>query len=184
MLDSMGHLDYHTFRLPYWDWRIEIQRSTGILSDDLFTEKRLGATRNVSGFPRVFGDIVGDGWNTICWLKFFQICDPNVNTGPLQRCPFTGTNPCSSNNPDWPTSRQVNRAMTFNRYERPPYNFLSQRNYRSFVDANVNFRIRRCRRNRMCFCSPTFDPECSPKNSNGSRMIALQQQMHGAVSTV
>ncbi|XP_065911296.1 tyrosinase-like [Dysidea avara] len=184
MLKSMGHLDYHTFRLPYWDWRIEIQRSTGILSDDLFAEKRLGATRNVSGFPRVFGDIVGDGWNTICWQKFFQICDPNVNTGPLQRCPFTGTNPCSSNNPDWPTSRQVNRAMTFGRYERPPYNFLSRRNYRSFVDANVNFNIRRCRKDRMCFCSPTFDPECSLTKSNGSRLIALKQQMHGTVHTI
>ena len=42
MLKSMGHRDYHTFRLPYWDWRIDIQRSTGILAEDLFTENRMG----------------------------------------------------------------------------------------------------------------------------------------------
>ena len=72
MLKSRGHMDYHTFRLPYWDRRIEIQRSIGILAEDLFTEKKLGATRNVSGFPRVFGDIVGDVWDTICWDTFFR----------------------------------------------------------------------------------------------------------------
>ena len=62
MLKSMGQVDYHTFRLPYWDWRIEIQwSSNGILSEDLFTANRLGETRNISGFPHVFGDIIGDG---------------------------------------------------------------------------------------------------------------------------
>ncbi|XP_065895941.1 tyrosinase-like [Dysidea avara] len=161
MLKSMGHRDYHTFRLPYWDWRIDIQRSTGILAEDLFTENRMGATRNVSGFPRVFGDIVGDGWDTICWNTFFQICDPNVNTGPLQRCPFTGTDPCNSNNPDWPTSH-----------------------YRSFVDADISYNIPKCRKDRICLCLPSFDPDCAFMTSKGSRMIALTQQMHSAVHTI
>ena len=67
MLKSNGHANYHNFRLPYWDWRIEIQNSTGIRVEDLLTEKRFGATRNVSGFPHVVGDIVGpDGWHTLC----------------------------------------------------------------------------------------------------------------------
>ena len=184
MLKSMGRLDYHTFRLPYWDWRIEIQRSTGILSDDLFTEKRLGVTRNVSGFPHVFGDIVGDRWDTICWLTFFQICDPNISTGPLQRCPFTGNDPCNSNNPDWPTTQQVNHAMAFNKYDALPYNILSQKNYRSFVDADIGYNITKCRKDRMCLCLPTFDPDCALTSSNGSQMMALKQQMHGAVSMI
>ena len=97
MLKSMGHSNYHSFRLPYWDWRIEIQNSTGIRVEDIFTEKRFGATQNVNGFPRVVGDIVGpDGWDTLCSQTNFQLCDPNISTGPLQRCPFTGTNPCHS----------------------------------------------------------------------------------------
>ena len=57
MLQNMGQQDYHTFRLPIWDWRIEIQKTIGIRSEELFTEERLGATRNVSGYPRVFGAI-------------------------------------------------------------------------------------------------------------------------------
>ena len=41
---------------------------------------------NVTGFPRVQGDLVGSGWETRCWrLEPETICDPNVGTGPLQR---------------------------------------------------------------------------------------------------
>ena len=179
MLKSMGHVNYHTFRLPYWDWRIEIQRSSGILSDDLFTENRLGKTRNVSGFPCVFGDIVGDGWDTICWQTFFKICDPNVNTGPLQRCPFTGTDPCNNNNPDWPTSQQVNDAMAFDNYDASPYNLLSQKSFRSFVDHRIHFNITECRTDRMCVCAPSFDPQCGKASE-----IALTKQMHSSVSMI
>ena len=184
MLKSMGHVDYHTFRLPYWDWRIENQRSTGILSDDLFAENRLGATKNVSGFPHVIGDIVGDGWDTICWLTFFEICDPNVNTGPLQRCPFTGTDPCNSNNPDWPTRQEVNDAMAIDNYDTPPYNLVSLDSYRSFIDFDVHFDIDECRDDRMCRCIPS-GPECDlslvPDNTS---VIAITGQMHFAVSVL
>jgi len=47
MLQGMGQQDYHTFRLPYWDWRTEIQTTFGVRSEELFTESRLGVTRNV-----------------------------------------------------------------------------------------------------------------------------------------
>ena len=114
--------------------------------------------------------------------KFFQICDPNVNTGPLQRCPFTGTSPCNSNNPDWPTNQHVNRAMEFNRYDALPYNIVSRKNYRSFVDASVNYRTKRCSKDRMCMCLPSYDPECA--HTPDSKRIALTQQMHGAVSMI
>ena len=84
MLKSIGHANYHSFRLPYWDWRIEIQNSTGIRIKDLFTDKSFGVTQNVNGFPRVVGDIVGpDGWDTLCSQANFQLCDPNISTGPL-----------------------------------------------------------------------------------------------------
>ena len=183
-VEEHGHTDYHTFRLPYWDWRIETQKSTGVPAEDLFIENRIGATRNVSGFPRVFGDIVGDGWDTVCWNTFFQICDPNISTGPLQRCPFTGTDPCNSNNPDWPTNQQVNRAMAFNRYDAPPYNIISRNNYRNFVDADVSYNIPRCRRDRMCLCIPSFDPFCTFTPGSRSRMIAFTHRLHGVVSTI
>jgi len=85
MLQNTGHANYHAFRLPYWDWRIEIQNSTGIRVEDILTEKRFGATRNVSGFPLVVGDIVGpNGWDTLCTHILFQLCDPNISTGPLK----------------------------------------------------------------------------------------------------
>ena len=90
MLKRIGHTNYHTFRLPYWDWRIEIQNSTGIRAEDIFTENRFGATHNVSGFSHVVGDIVGpDGWDTLCSHTIFQLCDPDISSGPIRRCPFT-----------------------------------------------------------------------------------------------
>ena len=85
MPKSNGHANFHNFRLPYEDWRIEIKNSTGICVEDLFTEKRFGATCNASGFPHVVGDIVGpDGWHTLCSQTNFQLCDPNINAGQLQ----------------------------------------------------------------------------------------------------
>ena len=64
MLKSIGHANYHNFRLPYWDWRNEIQNST---VEDPFTEERFWATHNISGFPCLVGYIVGlNGWHTLC----------------------------------------------------------------------------------------------------------------------
>ena len=74
MLKSIGLEDYHSFRLPYWDWRVEIQKSTGIPAEELFTERRFGATQNISGYPRVVGDIVEpDGWESVCIR--LELCD-------------------------------------------------------------------------------------------------------------
>ena len=130
MLKSIGHANYYSFRLPYWDWRVEIQKSTGIPAEELFTENRFGATHNVNGYPQVVGDIVGpDGWDSLCYQTHLQICDPNVNTGALRRCPFTGNNPCTSDNPDWPTIQQVNDAIAIDAYDSPPYNLLSTTGY-------------------------------------------------------
>ena len=161
MLKSMGHTDYYSFRLPYWDWRVEIQKSTGIPVEELLTESRFGATRNVSGFPHVVGDIVGpDGSESLCAQANFRICDPNIDTGPLQRCPFTGTDPCNSNNPDWPTIKQVNDAIAIDTYDSPPYNMLSKTGYRTFIDYYVHDDLEECRNDRMCRCVPYGGTDC------------------------
>jgi len=159
MLQGMGQQDYHTFRLPYWDWRTEIQTTFGVRSEELFTESRLGVTRNVSGFPHVFGTLYEGTWETICWLQLGQICDPRIGTGPLQRCPFTGTDPCNSRNPDWPTLQNVDDAMTIDEYDAPPYTIFSRDGFRSFVDFKVGDDLDECRSNRLCQCIPG-GPSC------------------------
>ena len=159
MLQGMGQQDYHTFRLPYWDWRTEIQTTFGVRSEELFTESRLGVTRNVSGFPHVFGTLYEGTWETICWLQLGQICDPRIGTGPLQRCPFTGTDPCNSSNPDWPTLQNVDGAMRIDEYDAPPYTIFSRDGFRSFVDFKVGDDLDECRSNRLCQCLPG-GPSC------------------------
>ena len=180
MLQDKGWRGSHMFRFPYWDWRIEMQNSfIGINSDELLSESRLGATANVDGFPRVVGDLVEGGWDTICWLQRGTICDPRESTGPLQRCPFTGTDPCSSSNPDWPTVEDVKSALSIEIFDAPPYNLMSADGFRNFVDANVTQDVDACRKNRMCQCFPG-GPSCLP--TEGSTPVsAVAFQMHAKV---
>ena len=144
---------------------------------------RFGATVNVTGFPRVIGNITSKGWDSICWNTYTTICDPNISTGPLQRCPFTGLDPCNSDNPDWPTLQDINTALDIDEYDSPPYNLLSTTGYRSFVDFKVDLDYERCRSDRMCLCAPLGDPQCDismvPPNVT---MVALTGQMHTVVS--
>ena len=176
----MGNPDYHSFRLPYWDWRRELFTSSGIGPEQIFVENRLGATRNVSGYPRVFGSIYEDGWNTICSFIREDICDPNISTGPLQRCPFTGTDPCSNNNPDWPTLQEGNDAMVIDSYDNPPYDRLTPHGYRSFVDGKIGSDVNECRNDRLCVCEPSGDPFCGVMDET----ITITAQMHITVSLV
>ena len=165
ILKSEGHPDYHSFRLPYWDWRAEIQKSTGIRAEELFTESKLGATHNVDGFPIVVGDIVGpNGWDSLCYRVYSKICDPNKSTGALRRCPFTGNNPCSSDNPDWPTIQQVNDVIAINTYDEHPYNLLTRTGYRASIDFNITNNLEECRDDRMCMCQPFGGSECDLTN--------------------
>ena len=186
MLKSLGRDDYHTYRLPYWDWRIEIQNSTGIRVEDLFIESRFGATQNINGFPQVVGDIVGaDGWDSVCVQVFNEPCDPNITTGPLLRCPFTGNNPCHSSNPDWPTIQEVNDALAIGTYDAPPYNLFSRSGYRIFVDFIVNDDIEGCRNNRMCQCLPYAGSDCNLTSIPPDVPVAAyDSQMHSDVSTL
>ena len=131
----------------------------------MFTESRLGATHNVSGFPQVVGDIVGpDGWDSLCYRMFHEICDPNVNTGPLRRCPFTGNNPCSSDNPDWPTIQQVNDVIAIGIYDAWPYNILTRAGFRTRIDFIISNDLEECRDDRMCICQPFGGSHCDLTN--------------------
>ena len=184
MLKSMGHEDYHSFRLPYWDWRVEIQKSIGMPAEELFTESRLGATKNVNGFPRVVGDIVGpDGWDSFCVRTAFVICNPNISTGPLQRCPFTGNDPCSSDNPDWATVKEVNDLLAIDHFDSPPYNISSGSGYRVVVDNNILDDIEDCRKDRLCECRPFGGPSCNLTNApSGVPVTAFSSGVHADVS--
>ena len=179
ILKSEGHPNYYSFSLPYWDWRIEIQKSTGIPAEELFTESKLGATKNVNGFPEVVGEIVGEnGWESLCYQTYSQICDPAVNIGPLRRCPFTGNNPCSSDNPDWPTIQQVNDAIAINTYDEHPYNLKTRGGYRASIDFNITDNLEECHDDRMCMCLPFGGSECNVPKPVRSTVAAYKSQLH------
>ena len=191
MLKSMDRSEYHTFRFPYWDWRIEIQTSTGLRAEELFTEARFGATSS-SGLPLVFGDIVGgNGGETICTGLYSNICDPNDNTGQLRRCPLIGTdnyNPCHSSNPDWPTIQQVNKAIAIDHYDSPPYNVSSKTGFRPLLDFDIRDDLEDCYDDRMCTCLlPRGYGKCNstdlPPNYPLNSLTAFHTKMHFIVST-
>ena len=143
---------YFMFRLYYWDWRREMQTN----ENSPFKSNRLGETRNVDNFPRVQGDLISDGWDIRCWkLDPGLICNPNDITGQLQRCPFTGTNPCDVNNPDWPTLADVKKAVQMSSYDDSNYDKYSRNGFRNFMESfNVlsdpSSDITSCAQNRLC----------------------------------
>ena len=119
----------------------------------------------------------------MCYQADFQICDPNIKTGPLRRCPFTGTNPCHSSNPDWPTIQQVNDAIAIDTYDAPPYNQLTRGGYRAFIDFQINDDLEECRNDRMCICLPYGGPDCDLTNiPDNVSVVAYFGQLHTDVS--
>ena len=134
MLKSMNCSDYHTFRVNYWDWRYSNRA-------EVFTADRLGA--NTIG-NRLSGHIVDAGWDTICWYNGSgnvtapkgTICDPRINTGPVQRCPIIdGVNPCEI--PDnWPTAEDVEDALSVPLYDTEPFNREVTESFRNLMEGN------------------------------------------------
>ena len=151
MFKKMGRPNYHTFRLPYWDWRRESQLGSGIGAEDLFTENRLGNSRLTNGLQVVFGPY--SGWETICWERYGQVCDPRESTGPLTRCPFPDR--CHSSNPDWPTRQHVNTALNFEDFDSQPWiESPSSVGFRNYLDIEFGDDLDACREDRMCECTP------------------------------
>ncbi len=157
MLKDQCVSDYQNFRLPYWDWRAEMQNSAiGVSSDQLFTASRMGETVNVNEHPHVQGGIFdNNAFDTLCYNKPFVVCDPRQSTGPLQRCPFNGRDPCKSDNPDWPVQREVEHILAQPFYDYPPYNTFSSAGFRNFVDVNVSNDYASCGSDRTCVCFTT-----------------------------
>ena len=169
---------YHMFRLHYWDWRKNKQTN----ANSPFEINRLGVTMNISGFPRVQGELVSDGWETRCWrLEPGSICDPTVNTGPLQRCPFTG-DPCSIDNPHWPSVDEVATAVSMSSYDGEKYDQFSKSGFRNYMEGNNVLSDdqdgrQMCSENQLCLCE-TGGPQC--EGSEASTPIA--SVLHNSVS--
>ena len=181
MLQSMGRDDYYKFRFPYWDWRGEIQRSYGLPSEEIFTFERLGETRNVSRRPVVFGDLYGEDWTAVCHGLPYQICDPNVPTGDVQRCPFIGNpNLCHSSNPVWPSMQEINDLMKFDDYDIPPYNLFAFNALRGTGDFQILEDIDECRRDPYCRCIPG-GVQCEGLE-NGTFVVPITTRAHSTVS--
>ena len=179
MLKAMGREDYYKFRFPYWDSRLEIQRSYGMRSEDLFSYGRLGETRNVTNKPVVFGDLISNGWSTICLRQLGSICDPNSKAGPLTRCPFTESGLCNSSNPDWPKMAELNRAMEFDDLEVPPFDITSNC-MRAYVDFPPVSSIEECRKDKYCQCFPDGGSQCVSRSPN-STLFPATSGIHAKV---
>ena len=183
MLRNMGRQDYHTFRTHYWDWRREIQMT----SPSIFQYNRLGRRQEIASQSHVNGDLYSNGWNTICWyggsegvnLPKGTICDPNINTGPLLRCPPVSpgtTDPCSSSNDDWPTIADVNNAVNKPDYDTEPFDkYATANSFRNFMEG-FDSRIDKneCTEKRLCKCEDGED-DCNKP---------LLRLLHNSVSCV
>lgn len=178
MLQAMGRMDYYKFRLPYWDWRHEIQTSYGFPSEDLFSFNRFGETRNISNRPVVFGDLVS-GWNAICH-DTVEICDPNNSSGPIQRCPFVD-NPalCESSNTDWPSIEETNLLFDLPSYSLEPFQGYTPGALRDEIDFPLVATDEECRQDNYCQCVPG-GPMCPEVPANVS-VLRIRRGVHARV---
>lgn len=190
MLKTNGKEDYYMFRIPYWDWRKDKQ------SDDNspFKSNRLGETVNNNGLPQVHGIMHSEflnNWETACWRKEnnnYDICNPNIATGQLQRCPLKES--CGSDNELWPTNEDVQTILSLQEYDTPPYNKTAANSFRNQLEGfkplsrdSIEF----CRENKLCTCkledSEDEDFNCTESNSGPQpTMIPTQRLLHNSVS--
>jgi hypothetical protein len=198
MLKETQPNTYHTFRLHYWDWRKEQQTS----ENSPFVSDRLGVTTDngsvqfminrhrvttVNGSVRI--DLVRStiGWETRCWNVKPQICNPNVNTGSLRRCPIpdSGEDPCRYDNPLWPTINDVNNAVGMSSYDGSTYDKFSTsgfRNYMEGFDVLTDDQAGQCAENVLCACE-TGDPKHLCRSDRGSQASRpITRLLHNSVS--
>ena len=142
----------------------------------------------------VYGNLYSNSWNTICWYRSNgrgnqpkgTICNPNINTGPLLRCPYVpaGTitiNPCRSSNDDWPTIADVSNAINKPYYDTYPFDKYatagSFRNYMEGFDSSLD--KYECAQQRLCRCE-VGEEDCNSYNSTKP----LLRLLHNSVSAV
>ena len=185
MLHKVGRANYHTFRTHFWDWRREIQMT----SPSIFQASRLG---NIADQSRVNGNLYLNGWNTTCWYGGSggvnetkgTICDPNINTGPLLRCPSVpadSINPCSSFNDDWPTIADVNNAINKPDYDTRPFDkYATTDSFRNFMEGfDSSLDRNECAENALCKCE-VGGVHCEGADSDDP----LLRRLHNSVSAM
>ena len=184
MLKSKGEDDYYMFRIPYWDWRKEKQTD----DNTPFKSNRLGDTVNRNGFPQVHGDLYSDflnNWQTVCWQKpkTYGICNPQETTGNLQRCPLKES--CDSKNKLWPSSNDVERALSLKEYDNPPFDWTATKSFRNQLEGFMllsNDKFQTCRDNGLCKCDVgSFN--CTESSDGIHPGNPTQRLLHNSVST-
>ena len=176
MLKAAGRTDYHEFRVPYWDWRIEEER------EGAFMRSRLGERNIVMDQARVEGDLFNN-WKTVCWYDGSggiqnspnnNICNPSVDTGYLLRCPMVdGKDPCNASNPNWPSFDDYNTALNKNDFDTDTFNISAgPSSFRNFLEGFEAVSVTDCRGNDLCIEN---DPE---------QGLNTQRHLHNSVSSV
>ena len=186
MLKSRGREDYYMFRIPYWDWRKEEQTD----DNSPFKSNHLGETVNNNGLPQVHGDLHStflNNWQTICWEKekSYGICNPQVSTGQLQRCPTEES--CSSKNKLWPSSDDVKKALSLKEYDNPPFNKAAATNsFRNRLEGFMllsNDELQTCQENGLCTCDDG-NVNCTESNDGTQPgKPCTQRLLHNSVSS-
>ena len=107
-----------------------------------------------------------------------EICNPNIVTGVLQRCPLTG-DPylCHSSNPDWPTMQQVNIVLEQRDYAVPPFDFSATESASGRIDVEPLSSIEECRQNLYCQCIPG-GINCDVPNDSNSSVLLINNGVH------
>ena len=186
MLKSRGEKEYFTFRIPYWDWRKDQQTD----ENSPFQLNRLGETVNNNGLPEVHGNTYSEflnNWETVCWKKTkfntSNICNPQVSTGQLQRCPLMEES-CGSKNKLWPNDNEVQTALSMEIYDTSPYNRTAANSFRNQLEGFKplsNDDLRSCRENKLCTCDfKNFN--CTESNDGIQPANPTQRILHNSVS--
>ena len=182
---QMKPIDYYMFRIPYWDWRKEKQTN----DNSPFKSNCLGETVNNNGLPEVHGDLHSaflNNWQTICWEKSeksYSICNPQQSTGQLQRCPTKES--CSSKNELWPSSDDVNKALSQKEYDNPPFDRTSTKSFRNQLEGFMplsNDKFQTCQESRLCKCD-VGNFNCTENNNGRQPGNPIQRLLHNSVSS-
>ena len=171
--DDMKDEDYYKFRIPYWDWRKEMQGE----KNSPFQEDRLGEKMlDNDGLPQVISNQFND-WKTICWSEHSSsVCNPQRQTGPLLRCPES----CSFDNKLWPTNIDVKNVLSLTEYDTSPFSRYATNSFRNQLEGFKPLPqedIQTCHDNKLCSCSH-HDFNCTGKE------YPMERLLHNSVSVL
>lgn len=166
--DDMKDEDYYKFRIPYWDWRKEMQSE----KNSPFQEDRLGEKKlDKNNLPQVISNQFSD-WQTVCcrWSEdSSSVCDPRRQTGPLLRCPES----CSFDNKLWPNNSDVESVLSLKEYDTAPFNQSAENSFRNQLEGFKPLPqedIQTCHDNKLCSCSHG-DFNCTGKDNPMQRLL-------------